>query len=170
MLRRTEIMKYFELMNERLQQKGLKGEICLFGGAVMCLVFQSRDTTKDIDAVFAPTSEMYEIIKQIAEEHHLASDWLNPAVKGFVSKNHDIRLFRKMTNLEIYTASPEYMLTMKCLAARTYESKDIEDIRFLLHHLDIRTVEQAMRTLEKFYPQNRILPRTQYVLEELLQG
>lgn len=168
MLRRAEIMKYLEEINERLKQKGLHGEICLFGGAVMCLVFQSRDATKDVDAVFAPSSEMYSIIKQIADEYQLSSDWLNPAVKGFVSRHHDVRLFKRMSNLDIFAASPGYMLAMKCLAARTYESKDVEDIRFLLHYLRIQTVEQAMQILEKFYPQNRILPKTQYLLEELL--
>lgn len=160
-------MNYLEVMNERLKQKGLFGELCLFGGAVMCLVFQSREVTKDVDAVFAPTSEMYAIIKNIADEYHLESDWLNPAVKGFVSRNHDVRLFKRLSNLTIYAASAEYMFAMKCLAARGFDSKDIEDIQFLARRLGIRTMDEALAVLEKFYPQNRILPRSQYMLQEL---
>ncbi|WP_230986857.1 DUF6036 family nucleotidyltransferase [Cohnella fermenti] len=159
---------YLEQINEELKKRGQHGEICLFGGAVMCLVFQSRDSTKDVDAIFAPTSELYAIIKNIANEHHLASDWLNNAVKGFLSSRHDVRLFRKMSHLDIFTASPEYMLAMKTLAARTYESKDVDDIRFLLKYLNIRTVDQALAVLERFYPQSRVLPKTTYLLEELL--
>lgn len=168
MLGRAEIMRYLEQINEALKERNRRGEICLFGGAVMCLVFESRDSTKDVDALFAPTSELYTIIKNIADEHHLPSDWLNNSVKGFVSHHHDVRLFRKMSHLDIYAASPEYMFAMKCLAARTYDSKDVEDIRFLLRYLNIPTVENALTILEQFYPKNRILPKTAYLLEELL--
>ncbi|MBN2981846.1 hypothetical protein EXW96_25675 [Paenibacillus sp. JMULE4] len=160
-------MNYLEVVNERLKQKGLHGELCLFGGAVMCLVFHSREVTKDIDAVFAPTSEMYTIIKNIADEYNLEPDWLNPAVKGYVSRNHDVRLFKRMSNLAIYAATAEYMFAMKCLAARGFESKDREDIQFLARYLGIRTMNEALAVLEKFYPQNRMPPRSQYVLEEL---
>jgi hypothetical protein len=170
LLSRADIMKYLEMMNERLKQKGLHGDICLFGGAVMCLVFESRTVTKDVDAVFAPTSEMYRIIQNIADEYHLPSDWLNPSVKGFVSSNHDVRLFKRMSNLAIYTASPEYMFAMKCLAARGFESKDREDIQFLAKHLKIKTLNEAIKILEKFYPRNRMLPKTQYTLEELFES
>lgn len=167
-MRSTEIMMYLEQVNEQLKQQHARGEICLFGGAVMCLVFQSRDSTKDIDALFAPTREFYAIIKHVADEHRLPADWLNNAVKGFVSQHHDARLFRRLSHLDICAASPEYMLAMKCLAARTYESKDIDDIRFLLKALHIRTAEQALSIVERFYPRHRILPRTVYVLEELM--
>jgi hypothetical protein len=169
MLNKNEMIKYFEIINEKLKQKALTGEICLFGGAVMCLVFESRAATKDIDAVFAPTTEMYQIIKNIAEEHQLPQDWLNLAVKGFVSSNHDIRLFQKMSHLDIYAASPQYMFAMKCLAARS-DSKDFDDIRFLIKHLNIKTMDEAIKILGKYYPQKRILPRTQYVLEEFLES
>jgi predicted nucleotidyltransferase len=168
LLSKAEIMKYLEQINEQLKERNQRGEICLFGGAVMCLVFESRDSTKDVDAIFAPTSELYTIIKNIADEHRLPSDWLNNAVKGFVSHRHDVRLFRKMSHLDIYAASPEYMMAMKCLAARTYDSKDVDDIRFLLRHLNIQSVEQALAMIVRYYPQNRVLPKTAYLLEELL--
>ncbi len=167
-MRSSEILMYLEQVNEQLKQQQSRGEICLFGGAVMCLVFQSRDNTKDIDAIFAPTREFYAIIKNVADEHHLPADWLNNAVKGFVSSRHDVRLFRKLSHLDIFAASPAYMLAMKCLAARTYESKDVDDIRFLLNHLNIQTVERALSIVEQFYPRHRILPRTAYLLEELI--
>lgn len=44
----------------------------------------------------------------------------------------------------------------------------LEYPRSLLRHLNIQTVEQALTILEKFYPQNRVLPKTAYLLEELL--
>ena len=167
-LRSAEILRYLEKVNEQLKQQQLHGEICLFGGAVMCLVLQSRDSTKDVDAIFAPTREFYAIIKNVADEYRLPADWLNNAVKGFVSSRHDVQLYRRLSHLDIFAASPQYMLAMKCLAARTYESKDVDDIRFLLRYLNIRTAEQALSVVEQFYPQHRVLPRTAYLLEELL--
>lgn len=146
------------------------GEVSLFGGAAMCLVYGSRSSTKDIDAVFAPTPEMYAIIQNIAEEYGLPSDWLNNGVKGFVSTNHDVRLYRRLSHLTITAASPEYLLAMKCLASRLGASRDVEDIQFLLRHLNIRTVQEAYKILERFYPPRRILPKTQYLLETLLNS
>jgi len=42
MLTNREMIMYLESINERLKQKQLSGQICLFGGAAMCLVFGSR--------------------------------------------------------------------------------------------------------------------------------
>jgi hypothetical protein len=61
------------------------------------------------------------------------------------------------------------MLAMKCLAARG-DTRDAEDIRFLLQYLNIQSVEQAVQLLEQYYPQSRVLPRTQYFLQELLES
>jgi hypothetical protein len=164
------MLVYLERINELLKDKGMLGEVSLFGGAAMCLVYGSRSSTKDIDAVFAPTPEMYAIIQNIAEEYGLPSDWLNNGVKGFVSTNHDVRLYRRLSHLTITAASPEYLLAMKCLASRLGASRDVEDIQFLLRHLNIRTVQEAYKILERFYPPRRILPKTQYLLETLLNS
>ena len=66
----------------------------------------------------------------------------------------------------------EYMLAMKCMASRVAytdaEPGDIADIRFLLAHLRIRTVSDALAIVERFYPPGRIPPRTSYGLESIL--
>jgi hypothetical protein len=169
MLSNREIVLYLERVNEHLQHKGLTGEISLFGGAAMCLVYGSRSSTKDIDAVFAPTPEMYTIIQDVAKEYGLPDDWLNNGVKGFASSNHEVRLYRRLSHLTIMAASPEYLFAMKCLASRLGTSRDVEDIQFLIRHLNIRSVQEAFKILERFYPPQRILPKTQYVLETLLK-
>jgi hypothetical protein len=168
-LSKQQMLKYIDMIDERLKEQGLSGELCLFGGAVMCLVFDSRSATKDIDAIFAPTADFYRIIKNIADEYDLPDDWLNSAVKGFVSTKHDVHLFRELSHLTIYAPSASYLLAMKCLAARA-DTPDTEDIRFLLQHLNIKSVDQALQLLEQYYPQSRVLPRTQYLLQELLES
>ena len=55
-----EIEKYLEALNDELDRMGVKGEICLYGGAVMCLVYQARPSRKDVDVVFRPSAQMRE--------------------------------------------------------------------------------------------------------------
>ena len=50
------------------------------------LVYNARNSTHDIDAIFKPSSEFREIIAEIAEENDLDSDWLNDGVKGFLNE------------------------------------------------------------------------------------
>ena len=65
----------------------------------------------------------------------------------------------------------EYMLAMKCFAARLSagldEKGDEEDIRFLLKKLDLTTVDQALEILSRYYPPERIPARTQFLLEDI---
>ena len=66
-------------------------------------------------------------------------------------------------------ARPEYLLAMKCLAMRIgAEFHDEEDVRFLLRLLDIRTHDQALRVITKYYPLAQFPQKTLYALEELL--
>ena len=69
-MKKEEIKKYLEQLNTALKELNVKGEICLYGGAVMCLVYDARPSTKDIDAVFKPTSQMREAIKSIAQKNN----------------------------------------------------------------------------------------------------
>ncbi len=168
MLNRDEIIKYLELINQKLKQRGSKGQIGLFGGTVMCLVYNARKSTKDIDGVFQPKTLIYEIAKEIARENNLNEDWLNDSVKGFLSASGDTRVYKNFSNLTVYIPSPEYMLAMKCMAARMVASKDIDDIKFLLDYLDISSVDEATIILEKYFPPKLIQPKTIYMLMELL--
>jgi hypothetical protein len=70
-----EIEKYLEALNGELDRMGVKGEICLYGGAVMCLVYQARPSTKDVDAVFQPSAQMRQAAERVAQAYGLRSDW-----------------------------------------------------------------------------------------------
>ena len=47
-----EIEKYLSEINDELAAKNVIGEICIYGGAAMCLAFKARPATKDVDAIF----------------------------------------------------------------------------------------------------------------------
>jgi hypothetical protein len=58
---------------------------------------------------------------------------------------------------------------MKCLAMRIgAEFHDEDDVRYLLRHLDVRSMEQAVAIVSRFYPIERFPQKTLYALAELL--
>ena len=167
---KDDIIKYLMFLNDELQKRNVKGEICMVGGAVMCLCYGSRISTMDIDAIFEPKMIIYECAKIVADKHDLPVDWLNDGVKGFLSENAVYRKYKEMTNLCIYVASPEYMLAMKCLSARLENANEMDDIKFLLNFLDITSAEKAIDIITQFYPVRRFMPKIQYALLELLEN
>ncbi len=84
MMTKTEMMSYLAQLNNEAQRMSIKGEICLYGGAVMCVVYDARPSTKDIDAVFKPAQELREAVKRVAMANQLRENWLNDAVKGLL--------------------------------------------------------------------------------------
>ena len=59
-------------------------------------------------------------------------------------------LSRRSSNVFIFVASPEYMLAMKCLSARTENPIELEDIEFLIRHLHLTSIEQVVEIISKF--------------------
>jgi len=172
-LNRETIVSALERVSQRLSERGVKGELSLLGGTVMVLAFQSRVSTKDVDAIFKPASVIREVAAQIGQELNLPNDWLNDGAKGFVSERHEVETgdLPQFESLRLTAPTPEYMLAMKCLAARlpagSDERGDEEDIRFLVKRLRLHSAEQAIEMVTRYYPPERIPPRTQYLLEDI---
>jgi len=169
MMTKKQILDCLKQLGDELATQNLQGEILLTGGASMCLVHEARDMTKDIDALYEPKTIINNIAAKIAERNGLPADWLNDSVKGFVSANAPTEDYMAFNGLRIQTVTTEYLLTMKLMSARQGE-KDYDDIRFLLKKLDITTIDQAYSVLEAYFPVNRILPKTMYVLESILSA
>ncbi|MDR1157916.1 MAG: hypothetical protein LBK75_06365 [Oscillospiraceae bacterium] len=168
MLSKEQILKYLRQLSDELGAQGMRGEILLTGGAAMCLVHEARDITKDIDALYEPKEMINRLAAKIAEREGLPADWLNDGVKGFVGANAPVEDFISFGSLRIQTVSAEYLLTMKLMSAR-YGEKDSDDIRFLMRKLNISTSEGATEILLSFFSPKQILPKTQYIIEELVE-
>ena len=87
---KTELLEYLTQLNNKMKQKEIKGELHIYGGAVMCLALNARQSTKDIDGWFIPTIDLRELIYQVAKENSIEEDWLNDGVKGFISENDEM--------------------------------------------------------------------------------
>ncbi len=168
MFNANEIKKLFKALNEELKKMNAKGEIGLCGGAVMCLVFQARKATKDIDAIFEPTQEIRKASKKVAQVFGLNENWLNDAAKGFFEIEPPREEVLEFTNLRIWAPRADYMLAMKCISAR-FDTHDREDVDFLIKHLKLKKPEQVFKLIEKYYPHQQIPPKTKFLVEELLE-
>ncbi|MCL2074184.1 MAG: DUF6036 family nucleotidyltransferase [Marinilabiliaceae bacterium] len=169
-LNKETIIYFLELLNEELIKKNVSGEISMVGGAVMCLCFGARVSTRDIDAIFEPKMIIYDCVKNIAMKCGLPEDWLNDGVKGFLSRDATFKVYREMSNLRIFVASPEYMLAMKCLSSRLDNLDELEDIKFLVKYLELTSLEQVIEIITKYYPIRMFLPKVQYTIMEILES
>ncbi len=164
------IMQLFTLLNEELSKENFVGELYLVGGAVMCLVFNARPATKDVDSYFQPSTQIRKAAEKVAQKASVSSDWLNDGVKTYLSSKGEFAPYLELSHLRIFTANPDYLLAMKCLAMRIGEEfHDLEDIRYLLRYLNITKREQAHSLLAKYYPLDKFPQKTLYALEELLE-
>lgn len=168
-LTQGDLRRLFELLNEELGRSRTVGELFVVGGAVMCLAYSARQSTQDVDALFRPSTQVREAAARVATRAKVKPDWLNDAVKGFMSANGDFAPFLELDHLRIMMAQPEYLLAMKCLALRIgAEFHDEDDVRFLLRLLDVRAYENALAIITKYYPLERFPQKTLYALAELL--
>lgn len=169
-LTQDDIKRLFNLLNDQMKSESLEGEVYLVGGAVMCLVFNARPSTKDVDAFFQPARKIREAAAKVGVKFGIREDWLNDAVKGYFSDKGAYDMFLELSHLRVFTALPEYLLAMKCLAMRIGEEfHDLDDIRYLIRYLNLSTYQQAVNVMIKFYPLERFPQKTLYALEEIFE-
>ncbi len=175
-LTKQQISAAFLALDAECRKLGIAGEICIYGGAQMVLVFDARTSTRDVDAVFRPKSEILRAVSIVADLIGLPSDWINDGVKGFLSHNEQltdepIAGLDNLTNLRVLYPTAEYLLAMKCLAARSEEvSEDRNDVEFLARRLGLKTEESVFAIIEKFYPLERIHVKSRYFVSEIISG
>lgn len=174
-LSREAILKALNSLSEELGRQGVTGEVCVFGGTVMVLAFASRPATKDVDAIFQPPGLIRDLAERIAQEQGLPRTWLNDGVKGYISTQHETTPgnLPQFPHLRLTMPVPEYLLAMKCMAARvggtTGEQSDVPDILFLIRHLQLKSAAEVLGLVARYYPANRISVKTQYLIEGLFE-
>lgn len=54
-LNRETLLKALRVVDELAPEQGLELEICVYGGSAMLLAYDSRNATRDVDAVLNPS-------------------------------------------------------------------------------------------------------------------
>lgn len=168
-LTRADIRRLLVALDGELATENVEGEMSVVGGAVMCVVFDARSATRDVDAYFRPTHVIPEAAARVAAKEGVPNRWLNDAVKGYLSPRGEFEPYLELAHLRVFTARPEYLLAMKCVAMRLgAEFRDLDDVRYLLRYLNITRVAGALEIVTRYFDERLLPPKTRLALEELL--
>jgi len=168
-LDRGAIEEAFRRLGDRLARQGVVADIYVFGGAAMALAYDARRATRDIDAVFEPHGIVVDEVHEVAAELGLPPWWLNEQASVYVAPGGDPSAPRVFDHpgLRVSAASPEHLLAMKVLAAR---GRDVDDIRFLVRHLALTSVEQVVALCAKIFPDEPVSDRAKLMLEDMFEA
>jgi hypothetical protein len=161
-LTKTQLTRALRRLGELAQGQGVTLELSLYGGAVFTLVYGSRDSTRDVDAVIRPDEIGQRLAAKVAVELGLPRDWLNDDVKQFLAEKEAKRRlpageFGQGVRIAVPTAA--YLLAMKLRACRPPlpgYAGDYGDIRFLVRKMGISSAEEAEAIHAKFFPHDAL--------------
>jgi hypothetical protein len=88
-------------------------------------------------------------------------------MKGFVhGRDPNVTTHLDQPGLVVQVASPQYLFTMKALAARV--DRDASDLLTLYRLCGFADVEEALDHVERTAPSRLLTPKTSFLLRELL--
>jgi Nucleotidyltransferase of unknown function (DUF6036) len=167
LLSRDELMSLFDELAAELTANGCHGHVFVVGGAAIALAYNTRRSTRDLDAVFEPKSVVYAAAGRVAEHNGLPADWLNDAVKGFLpGEDPNATTVFDRPGLSVRVASPRYLFAMKAIAARV--DRDYDDLIQLYRLSGFTSADDALDCVAEYYSPHLIPPRTEFVVRELL--
>jgi len=172
-LTRAQIVRALTRLGELCAAAAIKAEIAIYGGTVMMIAYDCRQATKDVDAIFRPAGVIEPLIRQVAVELKLPEDWMNSGVKTFVGAREARQEFSELQipGLVLTRPSPEYLLAMKCLAARLptmFRTGDVEDIKFLVRKLRLRSIKEVDAIVGDYYGDQRLENGKRWLVEKLI--
>jgi hypothetical protein len=158
----------FELLAEQCAKRGVVGEVHVFGGAAMVLAFHSRLATRDVDAIFAPDTEVLEAAWVVAKKLGLPKSWLNNQASSYMSgkAGKGTPVFDR-PSLRVSVTPPEHLLAMKVRAARAL--RDADDIEVLLGHLKISKYSEAVKIVARYFPHDPLSEKSVLLLKEIMK-
>ncbi len=162
-----EVREHLEALVARLTRAGAEVRILLVGGAALSFYYDRHQGTADVDAAGRPRDLVLSHAAALAEEKGLRPDWFNEEATFFFP-HEDItsHVVIERGTVRVEVAEPEFLLAMKLRACRP--QKDLADLAFLLRHCDVRSVEEAIEWLERFYPEEELSARDQAVVRVAL--
>jgi hypothetical protein len=160
----------FQELDEELGKTKTHGDVFIVGGAAMAVAYSARPATRDVDAIWQPSSEIRDAAARVAARHDdIPPDWLNDGVKSYLpGEDKQPRTVYDGEFLSVSAPSPEYLLATKLLASPV--SRDEADILKLYEILGLKTVKEGLDLVQAFYPGRPTEAKAQFFLEELLDG
>lgn len=155
LLDRARIEDLFRRLGDRLQRRGVVGDLYVIGGAAMALAYDARRATRDIDAVFLPHGIVLDEARALAAEQGLPPWWLNEQASAYVAPGGDPAAPTTFDHpgLRVLTASPEHLLAMRALTTRR---RDVGDLRVLVERLGLAGPDEVVAVCARVFPSERL--------------
>jgi hypothetical protein len=151
---RDKIMELLTELGRRLSARGVAGRLYVVGGVAMALEFDTRRTTRDIDAIFDPPTTIADEAASMATDLGLPPGWLSAAAQAFIPLPDEDPVSLDVEGLQVAVSSPANLLAMKMAAGRP---QDITDLVVLFRHLKVRSPEQAVDIAERMYGDDSVV-------------
>lgn len=173
-LNQSRLTQALRRLGELAVAEGVELELSLYGGAVFTLVYGSRDSTKDVDALIRPSDIGHRLARQVAREQSLPEDWINSDVVQFLSEKETKRALPAETfgpGLAVTVPTADYLLALKLRACRPplpgYPG-DAPDIRFLLGKIKPASLDEVGQLFARFFPRDVLGERARELVETTL--
>ena len=166
---RQEITEALERLGQLAVTRGTSIELALVGGALMVLLYDARESTRDVDAIILAPREaglVRELAQAVAGERGWPDDWLNDGAKGFLIGLSPGPVVFSAPGIEVRSPSTAQLLAMKLSAWR--DDVDIADARRLLQEMtgDRDEIWQAVEPY--LVPGDEL--KAQYAFEDLWEA
>jgi hypothetical protein len=170
---RDLIMRALRRLGELALAEGLTLEICLYGGTAMMLAYGNREATQDVDATIKPKEAGLRLAQIVAAELELPPKWFNDDMKLFFAPIGAKRIFPlELPGLKVYVATASYLLALKALACREPRPGrrgDLQDLKFLIHKMEIKSLEEIQQHIDRFYPDDVPTPKQQELMKGIIE-
>ena len=177
------IVAGFETMGRYLQERGVAGEIAIYGGTAILLQFDWRTITQDVDALVS-SGGREDVVKDAAAyaslKHGLPPEWLNNAVGGFTPITERSDFFEAFgtfpsdgaPGLRVKLAKPEYLcaLKLRALERADPQDKDFQDAVRLARASGVTEEAELERMHADFFPDEELPAIAQVRLPEVSEA
>ena len=170
---RNVIMQALRRLGELALSEGLTLELCLYGGTAFMFAYDTRTATRDVDAWINPREQGLRLAKIVAVELGLPDDWLNDQMRVFFAPVRARRhLPLEIPGLKLYVATASYLLALKALACRLPNPRrrgDLEDLKFLIHKMEIKSLDEIQEHIDRFCPDDMPTEPQQEILKRIIE-
>ncbi len=164
-LSREDILEALTSLSAELGRPEDSHELLITGGAALVLLYGSRESTKDVDAVVSDKPVRI-AARKVATQLDLPEDWLNDGAKGFLHGIAPGEVVFQSPALIVRALAPPQLLAMKLGAWR--DDLDIEDARLLLSKIE-GDKASVWEQVEPYLVPGREL-KSQYAFEDLWES
>ncbi len=158
LLTRTDTINLLTELGQLLYENNIQSNFFVHGGAVMCVEYELRHSTFDIDCIFTD-ERVRRYANVLSKKYDIQDDWINDAISSIVTedmKRQEVSRTYDVGGLKISVPSIRQMLAMKVFSARLDRSDDLPDAYNLAKELGIRSEYQIREVLTEYFKKESI--------------